>query len=325
MAMWAVMGVGLLINTIQGLTQGNQMRNQIQQMQRQTDAMKGNLDLLQRDEPELKSPITFDFKVPDYPEKSFNNLQQMQTQHYGERQNLQQNLQNELGQMKQEFFEENHYATKFGNDGKPEVALDQQGRPQVEKGPENPQQRLAREGFETAKRNELATKHADQRESFTKNETTNVKQFLAQNQGALHDPILQGELQRMVVDSKKKALKLQQDQEDERWKIDLPPTGEILAKADSGLSQLRDMEQRHAQAEEGSEDLQALLDYDRDMAQAMAAEREAARSQKQQDNFLMDPRQMMAAANAQPKNENFSEVLPAYLTNALFDMGIYSV
>lgn len=317
------MGIGLLINTIQGMSQANNARAQIAQMQRQTDQMAADLSLLDRDEPELKSPITFDFKVPEYPEKAYKNLHQMQQNHFGERTQLEQSLQKELGQMKQEFFEENHYETKLGRDGKPEVASGKDGRPNPQKGPENPQQRLAREGFEAGKRQDLASKQADQKEAFTKKETQNVKQFLAQNATVLGDPVRQGELQRMIVDGKKKALKLQQEHEDERWKIDLPPSQEIMAKADQGLTQLREMEERHAEAEENSEDLQELLAWDREVSTAMQEEKKAARASRQDDNFLMDPRKMMATASAQ-KPENFSEVLPAYLTNALFEMGIYS-
>lgn len=325
--MWAVMGIGLLINTIQGAQQSSQMRAQIAQMQQRTDAMGKSLRsdsaLLQHKSPEVKSMVSFDFDAPDFPKQNFDNLQKMQMNHLGERNQMQQNLQQELGSMKEQFFKENHYETRFGSQGKPEVVLKDDGQPQVQKGPEGPEQRLAREGYESSKKAELANKHADQQETFTKKETQNMKQFLAQNANALGDPVRQGELQKMIVESKKKALKLQQDQEDERWKVDLPPSVEIHQKADEALAQFREMEERHAMAEENSEDVQALMAYDQKVAAVLAEKKEEIRAQRQQDNFLMDPRKMMAQVAAPPAD--FSQQLPGYLTNALFEMGIYSV
>ena len=89
---------------------------------------------------------------------------------------------------------------------------------------------------------------------LTKQEAAKTKSFLADNAALLADAGVQAELQKMIVTSKKKALKLQQDQDDERWKSDMPPTKEIQETVELGLQDLRQMQQQHVESEMQSPD-----------------------------------------------------------------------
>lgn len=328
---WAVMGIGMLINTIQGAkarSQANQQGAAVQQqmnqlkeeMGRTTDSLKGGLDNF-RPRSISQSP-SLSIHV-DYPEKSYKNLNQMQNKHLQERNQTEGQLRKELGGVKDEFFKKNHYATEFGSQGKSKVVTDQSGKPMVKSGPETPELKSARQNFESAQRMNLSQKHGAQMDSLVKQEAGTVRQFLGENAALLGDAGVQQELQKMIVNGKKKSLHLLQDQEEERWRSDMPPTGEIQELVGSNMKGMREMEERHVQAEEKSPDHQILLDFERDFAANMADERARAAAMKDEDKFLMDPRKMMLQAKTGPPQKRFDEVLPGYLTASLFEMGIY--
>lgn len=328
---WAVMGIGMLINTIQGAkmrSQANQQGAAIQQqmnqlkeeMGRTTDSLKGGLDNF-RPRSISQSP-SLSIHV-DYPEKAYKNLNEMQSKHLQERHQYEGQLRKELGGVKEEFFKKNHYATDFGSQGKTRVTTDGSGKPVVRNGAETPELRSARQNFESTQRLNLANKHGAQLDSLVKQEAGTVRSFLAENAALLGDAGVQQELQKMIVNGKKKALNLQQEHEEELWRSDMPPTGEIQEMVGTKLQGMREMEQRHVQAEEQSVDHQILLDFERDFAANMADERARAAALKDENKFLMDPRKMMLQAKAGPPKKRFDEVLPGYLTESLFQMGIY--
>ena len=261
----------------------------------------------------------------DYPEQAYKNLNQMQQKHLGERHQIEGKLRQDFGKMKDSFFKDNHYETQFGAQGKGRVVTGQDGKPLPRQAPESPQQQAVRKHFESSQRLALADKHGKQMDGLVKQEAGKVKGFLGENAALLGDAGVQQELQKMIVTSKKKALKLQQDQDEERWRTDMPPTKEIQEAVGVGLQEVRQMEARHLAAEELSPDHQMILDYEKDFAAAMADERARAAAMKDENQFLMDPRKMMARAKQGPPRKRFDEVLPGYLTASLFQMGIYEV
>lgn len=327
MAIWAVQGIGMLINTIQGLAQQRQQQAQLNQMQQQTMAQaaklkagmdKGGLNI--KPGGIMGGPST-SIHV-NYPEQAYDNLHKLQTGNLGERMGLESTLRKDFGDLKNNFFKENHYKTEFGAQGKGQIVLDDNGKPQVMKGPESADHRAVRENFEAQNRLALANKHAEAMDAFTRGEAEKCKQFLQNNQAHLGDPAVQAELQKMIVAGKKKSLKMHQEHDDERWRADMPE--EIHGEMQMGMTQLRDMERRHVESEETSPDHQKILDFNREFANEMADQRAALAAKKDENNFLMDPRKMMAMATAPPK-QRFDEVLPGHLTESLFQLGVYQV
>lgn len=333
--MWAVMGIGMLINTIQGAKVQRHLNQQQQALQQQSKILQGEMDrtaesLKGRSEKPRATSIS---KGPnlsihvEYPEQSYKNLNKLQSQNFKERTNVESKLRQEFGKLKENFFKENHYETEFGKQGKGRVVTTKDGKPRVKPGPETPPQQMVRQHHESATRLKLADLHGKQMDSMTQDEATKTKQFLADNLGLLSDAGVQQELQKMIVSSKKRSLKLQQDQDEERWKADMPPTKEIQEAVEIGLKDLRQLEQRHVESEIESPDHQAILDYEQEFAAAIAEEKTKIAATKPDESFLMDPRKMMQQAQSgqsrQP--ERFDEVLPGYLTANLFAMGIYEV
>jgi len=129
----------------------------------------------------------------------------------------------------------------------------------------------------------------------------------------------------MVVATKKRSLDLQQNQEDERWRVDMPPSEEIAAKLDSGLQKLHTMDRDHLAAEENSEDAKALIDHDEKVAGILYDHKKRAQDEKAEDNFALDPRKMMAMAQQRREPKDVGKSLPSYLTNAMYELGVYSV
>ena len=134
---------------------------------------------------------------------------------------------------------------------------------------------------------------------------------------------MQAQLQQLIVTTQKKAFQLQQNHEDERWKDDLPPDQDIAATVDGGLAQMRNLEQQQAQTEENSPDMKDMMEHEQQVAAMLTEQKELARSQKEDDSFLQDPRKMMASSGQ--FNSDFSQVLPGYLTNSLYNMEIYQI
>jgi hypothetical protein len=100
----------------------------------------------------------------------------------------------------------------------------------------------------------------------------------------------------------------------------------MAAKVETGLQQMREMDAQHLAAEESSPDMKALMDHDQKVAAILSDQRDLASQGKADEEFLKDPRKQMAAAATQTKvTRDVGEVLPGYLTNALYDLGVYQV
>ncbi len=325
---WAALGVGMLINTVGGMVGGGPGRADAQRMHQQSmrslrNTLNETTNLVgTRREAQVQSRFSFDFEPPAYPQQNFENLQRMQMDHAQQRQGFADSMRQQLGQMKEEFFTQNHYEMGPGPDGKPQVLTDSEGQPLVAKGPENPEQKPAREEFDLGRRQQLAERQDVQKDAFLNKEKQEIQKFLAQNQDNLSNPQVQAELTRMVVGTQKRAFGMQQQHEDERWKADLPPSEEIAAAADTDLAELRQLERDQARNEEQSPDMKALLQHEQDVAILLGDQKEEARRQKAEESFLVDPRKALAV---QTPEVDLGEVLPAYLSNSLFNMGIYTV
>lgn len=325
---WAAIGVGMLINTVGGMVGGGPSRASMQRTHEQSmRSLRETLNdtsklITSRQQPQVQSRFSFDFEPPPFPQKNFENLQQMQQGHAAQRQAQTDAMKNQVAQMKDRFFAENHYETAEGPDGKQHVQTDQEGRPQVAKGPETPQQKLVREEFDAGRRQQLSERQDVQKDAFLGKEKQDVQKFLAQHQDNLTSPQVQAELTRMMLDTQKRAFGLQQQHEDERWKVDLPPSEEMALAIEADLAELRQMEREQAAREEQSPDMLALMQHEQDVAILLGEQKQVAQRQRLEENFLMDPRKAMASASPPV---DFGEVLPSYLSNSLYNMGIYTV
>ena len=325
--MWAVMGVGMLFNAIQQNSQAAQAREMQQGQQAEMQKMMKSMTAQQQsmNDTPFNNMLEIQTGLPEYPQENFSNLQDMQMGHMDARASFTAELDNDLQTAKTAFFQDNHYETELGADGRHQVAVGEEGQPNVKFGGENQDQKMARLGFEGEKKSELTEKHATQKEQFLNKEKENFKEFLAMNRERLENPYVHGELQKMVVASKKKSLDLQQNQEDERWRVDMPPSEEIAAKLDTGLKKLHAMDHEHMQAEENSEDTKALMEHDQEVAGILYDHKQRAQQEKSEDNFTLDPRKMMAMAQQRREPKDVGKSLPSYLTNAMYELGVYSV
>ncbi len=325
---WAALGVGMLINTVGGMVGGGPGRADAQRMQQQSmrslrNTLNDTSNLVSaRRESQVQSRFSFDFEPPAYPQQNFENLQQMQMDHAQQRQAFSDSMRQQLGQMKEEFFAQSHYETGIGADGKPKVMTGEDGQPLMAKGPETAEQKVVREEFDGGRRQQLAERQEVQKDTFLNKEKQELQKYLAQNQDNLSNPQVQAELTRMVVGTQKRAFGLQQQHEDERWKVDLPPSEEIAAAAEADLAELRQLERDQARNEEQSPDMKALMQHEQDVAILLGEQKQEAQRQKSEESFLVDPRKALAA---QKHEVDLGEELPAYLSNSLFSMGIYTV
>lgn len=327
--MWALMGVGMLFNAIQGNAQAAQAREMQQSQQAETQKMLKSMQAQQAsmNETPFSQMMEIQTGLPEYPDENFNNLHNMQMGHVDARTAFAEQLDSDLQSAKTAFFEGNHYETQLGADGRPRVATDENGQPKVKLGAENQESKLARATFESERKAETQDRHLAQKEQFLNKERENFKEFLAMNREQMHNPYVHGELQKMVVASRKKSLDLQQKQEDEMWRVDMPPSEEIAAKLDSGLKQLHQMDQQHLKAEEESPDAKALAEHDQQVAAILYDHKQRAQQEKanSEADFMMDPRKMMAAAQTRKQPKDIGQSLPSYLTNAMYELGVYSV
>lgn len=323
---WAAMGVGMLINTLGG--GGGPSRSDMMRMHEQSmKSLKNTLNdtsktVMGRRDTQVQSRFSFDFEPPPFPQKNYESLQQLQQGHHQQRQGFTDGMKQQIAQMKEQFFAENHYETQQGPDGKPQIRTGENGQPLVAKGPETPEGKVVREEFDAGRRQQLVEQQDVQKDTFLNKEKQETQKFLADNSSNLQNPQVQAELTRMVLSTQKRAFGLQQQHEDERWKVDLPPSEEIAQAVDGDLAKLRQMEQEQQRQEEQSPDMLALMQHEQDVSVMLGEQKQLAQRQKTEENFLMDPRRMVAT---KPASQDLGEVLPSYLSSALYNMGIYSV
>ncbi|NDD28198.1 MAG: hypothetical protein EB084_08025 [Proteobacteria bacterium] len=326
----AQMGLGILANMVSQAAAGGMNQQQNQQMMsnlRQTLNEGAHAAVHQSQHPwDQRSTFQqFEVEAPPFPDEAAQRLGQMQQDHAAERMGFMDETKDSLRDMKDGFFGFNHLETTEEKpaEGPPRqaVALDSQGKPQVKPGPETKAQRVAREEFETTSKAKLEEKHESQRETLVKSERENVQAFLENNKADLGNPAVQGELQKMIMLSHKKAQAMGRQQEEEMLKSDLY-SPEQLEVADAKLGQMRSMEERHAELEDNSPEAQELLGHQQDLAELLRQKRDEAKQAKLEEAFLKGPPRFTPPSE---KAVDVAEVLPPYLSNALYNLGIYSV
>jgi len=255
--------------------------------------------------------FTFDFDTPDFPEEAAEQFEQLQNRHEGERTAFLQQFKQELSEKKEEFFAKNHYETKKTPEGKEEVVL-HDGKPKVEKGPENAAQRVARQAYEMALKSEMFKAHNEEKQQFVKEQKQQLMTFLEDNKFQLTSQGVQNELAKLIMEGQKKALKLQDDHEEEYYKLDLP-TNEMKQLVDERMGQYKQMKQQQAWTEENSPQARKLAQYQLDLVALLDAKRAEVRDEKRKELFLLDKKHMMEG----PPKQDLVTVLPMNMVAAL--------
>jgi hypothetical protein len=322
MSFLAIMGVNLAFNLIGRLFAPKPPKfnptyftNMQQNMAKQTAQLQKMWEM-----PSEPKRFAFDFEVPDPPENAAQKFAKMMENHENERSAFLNQFQQKKNEVKEEFFAKNHYKTEPDADGKQNVAL-KDGKPLVESGKENSVQHTARQNYEVTSKAEMFARHADEKQTLVQDQKQHLMSFLDANKFQLANPGVQGELSKLLVDSQKKALKMQEDHEEEFYKIDLP-AAEMTAFVDLNLREYREMEQMHHEIEENSYEAKQLADYQQDLVVFLDARRAEAREQKKADMFLIDPRKFM---KGETKTTDLASVLPMNLTAALEAFDIHSL
>lgn len=266
-----------------------------------------------------RSPV-LDRKAPQFPETAFERLSNMMRSNQQTREGVSQNLSRELSNMKEKFFESYSYKTEQGQDGKPKLSYDQQGRPQLQSGKEQFQQRIARQEHETTTKQAYKEYHSNIKDSFLNNEKQQVQNFLQTHRNELGNPAIQQELQKMLAESEKKALKLQKDLDDQLKELDLP-TEEMREYAKKESKKLREMEDEHKKMEDSTDEARELIMYQEEM-NALAMEEKQNLKMTAQDEAYFNGLSSMLKPPSEP---TLADMLPPYLVNSLYSMGIYAI
>lgn len=316
MQFWTNLDMGTLSGMIAGAGRGLTSRAQLASL----DARIGVGQFGEsHDSPFEGSALLMGKRGPKFPTGATDRLRDMLFAHMAARENLTNELAGRLLDMKMQFFESLHYETAMGPDGKEQVLLDQNGQPQLMHGKENPGQMAARQDFEESLHLSLTDRQSSEKETFLKEERQQIQNFLHTHRNDLGNPAVQNELQKMILLTQKKALKLKQTQDEEGWKLDLP-SEEMKAFVDEEARKLREMEEKQRGIEDGSQEARELIMYQEELNRMLKEEKEQARSQEKDEVFLKGPAEFLKPPPPPP----ISEVLPPYLTEALYNMGIYA-
>ncbi|MDQ7821898.1 MAG: hypothetical protein RDV48_03790 [Candidatus Eremiobacteraeota bacterium] len=259
-------------------------------------------------------------KAPPFPSSSMDRLRSLMFAHMQARENATNEFAQKLNDMKEKFFESHSYQTAPNEEGQAKVLLNEQGQPTLMEGGEDAMQRASRQEFEASTRQALSDLHTNEKETFLQDEKQQIMNFLQNNRNELGNPSVQSELQKMILLTQKKALNLQRTQEEEIWKVDLP-TDEMRAQADDEMQKLRKMDDEHQNVEDASREAQELIMYQEEVNAFLRDEKEKLQFQEKDEVFLKGPDAFLKPPPAPP----LSSVLPPYLTEALYNMGIYSI
>ncbi len=260
-------------------------------------------------------------KAPKFPETAFERLNNLMNSNQMLRNEANKNFGRKLTDMKDKFFESYGYKTEQGADGKPKLALDQQGRPQLTHGKENFQQKIARQEYEENSRQTYSEYHSTIKETFLSGEKQKIQQFLQAHRNELSNPAIQQELQNMLAETEKKALKLKRDLNDQILQLDLP-TEEMREVARNESKKLQEMEDEHKKMEDSTEEAHELIMYQEEMNAFALEEKQKIHSPENSEAFLsLNGNNMLKG----PSAPTLAELLPPYLVNSLYNLGIYSI
>jgi hypothetical protein len=318
----AIMGVNLAMNLIGKLFRPKVPAYNPTYFSSMSKSLAQNSAQMQKlwEMPKESQRFAFDFEVPDPPGNAGKKFAELVEGNENERTAYLNKFQQKKNEVKEEFFSKNHYKTEADDQGKHRVAL-RDGKPTVEQGKEMPEQRSARTNYELTTKAEMFTKHANEKQTLVQEQKQHLMTFLDSNKFQLANPGVQGELSKLVVDSQKKALKMQEDHEEEFYKIDLP-VKEMQAMVDENMLEYRQMKQKHEEIENNSNEAKQLANYQQDLVAFLDAKRAEVREQQKADMFLMDPRKFM---KGETKTPDLASVLPMNLTVALDAFDIHSL
>ncbi len=259
-------------------------------------------------------------KLPEYPEAAFEKLNKMMEDNKQTRDSASQKLSRQLSDMKEKFFENYSYKTEKGEDGKPRVAKDEQGRPQLQQGKETFEQRIARQEHEASVSKSYSDYYTSVKENFLANEKQQIMQFLQNHRNELNNPTIQQELQKMLAESEKKAQKLKRDIDSQMLELDLPDE-EMRKFAREEKKKLYKMEDEHKKMEDSSAEAHELIMYQDQMNALALEEKKKLKEASNDEVFLRKPEDFLKP----PAPPTLAEMLPPYLVSALYNMGIYAI
>jgi hypothetical protein len=268
-----------------------------------------------------KSPSTttfsFDFQAPDPPEGAMQQFGQMVSRQEGERVSFLNDMNHEKNQMKDDFYKDNHMKTEKGSDGKSLIAMEENGKAIFSKGAETQEHKQTREAFENGQKTEMFSRHLGEKNQFVEQQKQQFSTFLDSNKFQLQNPGIQNELQRMIADGQKKALKLQDKHEEEFYKIDLP-TEKMKEKMGDKLQEYKDLREEHENKQKESPEGIKLAKYQQDLVALLDEKRAEAREKKKEEMFLQDPRKTMK----NPPKQELASVFPMNVVTSLEAFGI---
>jgi hypothetical protein len=330
----AQMGIGALANMVAGAAIRSEYAQKDQMLQQQ---FTHNLEeSTKAGQAQLNDPFgagmqmpTFELadNAPEFPHQAAAKLQQQQTQNAAQRQELTTQIKDQFADLRQGFFDEHHLEFPGDAEQNAEAPPDERlasnthGQPTVAAGKETPTQQAQREDYETKKQQALESTHQDQRDNFAKDQQQNLQTFLQNNKPDLGNPAVQGELQKAILTSHKKALQLTKEQDAEKLHLGCY-TPEQHEFVDKKLAELGDMEARHAQEEDNSPEAQQLLAHQQALGEFLQRKQEELRSGQLVDNSVWP---QPVRYNLSNQAVDLGDVLPPHLAHALYQMGIYTV
>ncbi len=315
MQFWNTVGMGTLSGMFTGPAQGLSSRARL-------DALGARVGVGSFAEPEspFEGSAFMMGRGPQFPGSALDRLRGLMFANMQDREGMMMEFQQKLTTMKQNFFESHSYETVMGQDGKPHVQLDEQGKPKVVDGKETQLHQEARQEYETSAQETLKETHTNEKETFLKEEKQQIMNFLQNNRSDLGNPAVQNELQKLILLTQKKALKLKQDQDEETWKVDLP-TEDMKILVDDETRMIREKEKKHQDIEDASQEARELIMYQEELNKQLKEEKDKVFSKERDEVFLKGPEAFLKPPPPPP----LSSVLPPYLTEALYNMGIYSL
>ncbi|MBI2266141.1 MAG: hypothetical protein HYU64_13365, partial [Armatimonadetes bacterium] len=251
--------------------------------------------------------------APSFPQTAASRLHQMQMDHLAQREAFIKDAGAELEQMKSSFYEDHHLEV-LEKDGKPQVSLDAQGKPVVKEGKETPVQKTVRMEYETQRKEEVKEKQRVERDRVQTEDRKGITDFMEANRRNLSDPTIQNELQKMILLTQKKQLKLQREHDLEYNRAGLP-TAQMVALVNETGDALSKMEEDHLRIEEATPEAAQIRKYHEDITQFLHEQRSFL-GQQAQEEAIIDPRKISFNL---PKPE---DQLPFYMVQDLQDLGV---
>ncbi|MGM9998952.1 MAG: hypothetical protein ACI38Q_06125 [Candidatus Bruticola sp.] len=327
---WQSLGVGSLIN----LVSGNNQRRDVSLIQQQSlvslrDELNKLLssgqnevdaDFEEAGSLEAKMQLAEALNSFTAPEYSNEAVAQMQSSYYESRRLLSQNLSFRLADLKADFYDEHCFRSRELPNGTAELVLDCNGQPELIDGYETPELKILRTKWEDKQRRLLIERQDAERDEFVAAWKDKLLDFLRENKRRLIVDRIYLELAAMITEMRSQAVEIVLKQDRERWLLELPEIDEIRAVAEEGLNELEELCRQEAANEAESQDIQEIINFEREMASYIYQCRHELRRKRYDDNDFLDLRGGLQARL--DEYIDFTEALPAHMINCLEDLGI---